>query len=359
MAIENPNPQPLVSVVIPAYNAANTIAATIGSVRRQTYTSIEILVVDDGSTDRTRCIVKAIAAEEPRLRIIGQQNAGVARARNRAIAEAQGDWIAFIDADDIWHPEKLERQLKVALTSALAPALIYSWCRSIDAEDRVIADQGRPMHQGQAFKQLLVFNFINNASNALVRTDAVREVGGFDEAFQAFHAYGAEDIALYLAIAERWPIAPAPGFLVGYRTLENSMSAVPKRMRMSLELVLFRFEQKRPDIPVSLMALSRTFYDIYAASIALRSGMYSLFTRYLTKAFLRRPGMTTLYLICAIFWRHSGKRAVQRGRSLFSSLQIFEPSYKQPFAEVFDRYRTSRVASTGAPRQMSRRRVWR
>jgi glycosyltransferase involved in cell wall biosynthesis len=355
MPVENPNPPPLISVVIPAYNAANTIAATLGSVRGQTYTSIEILVVDDGSTDATRLIVEKITAEEPRLRIIGQQNAGVARARNRALAEAQGDWIATIDADDIWHPEKLERQMKVALTSPLAPALIYSWCRSIDAEDRVIADQGRPMHQGQAFEQLLVFNFINNASNVLVRTDAVRAVGGFEEAFQAFRAFGAEDIALYLAIAERWPIAPAPGFLVGYRTLENSMSAAPKRMRMSVELVLFHLEQKRPDIPVSLMALSRTFYDIYAASLALRSGMYGLFIRFLTRAMMRRPGITSFFLVCAMFWRHSGKRAVQRGRSLFSSLQIFEPSYKQPFAEAFDRYRTSRVASTSVSQQMPRR----
>ncbi len=337
------NIQPLVSVIIPAYNAAGTISATLESVRAQTYAPLEIIVVDDGSTDATPSILKAVAAEEPRLRIIRQQNAGVARARNRALAEAQGEWIATIDADDIWHPEKLERQIRVAVTSPLAPALVYSWCRSIDAEDRVIADQGEPMHQGRVFEQLLVFNFINNASNAMVRADAVRAVGGFQEAFQAVRAYGAEDIALYLAIAERWSIAPAPGYLVGYRTIGNSMSAAPKRMRMSVELVLFRLEQERPDISSSLMTLSRTFYDIYAASLALQSRTYGLFIRFLIKAMMRRPGITSFFLFCAIFWRHTGKRAVKRGRSLFSSLKIFESSYNQPFAKAFDRYRTYRV----------------
>ncbi|MFD2816570.1 glycosyltransferase family 2 protein [Paracoccus aerius] len=82
--------RPLVSVIIPAYNAADTILATLASVQAQTYAPIEILVVDDGSTDTTRLIVERMAAREPRLRVICQQNAGVARARNRGLAEARG-----------------------------------------------------------------------------------------------------------------------------------------------------------------------------------------------------------------------------------------------------------------------------
>ncbi|GHG32511.1 glycosyltransferase family 2 protein [Paracoccus aerius] len=345
MAEDNPDMRPLVSVIIPAYNAADTILATLASVQAQTYAPIEILVVDDGSTDTTRLIVERMAAREPRLRVICQQNAGVARARNRGLAEARGDWIATLDADDIWHPEKLERQMAVAVTSPLAPALVYSWCRSIDAEDRVIADQGQPMHRGKAFEHLLAINFINNGSNALVRTDAARAVGGFEEAFQAFRAFGAEDFAFYLAIAERWPVAPAPGFLVGYRITGNSMSANPERMRMSIELVLFRVEQQRPDISPSLMALSRTFFDTYAALLALRSRLYGPFAAYLIKAMIRRPGITFLFCICYIFWRHSGKRAVRKGRRPFFSLPITEPSHQPPFREAFERYRTSRVAS--------------
>lgn len=355
MTEDNLDMRPLVSVIIPAYNAADTISATLASVQAQTYASIEILVIDDGSTDATRLIVEKMTAEDPRLRIIRQQNAGVARARNRGLAEAQGDWIATLDADDIWHPEKLERQMTVAMTSPLAPALVYSWCRSIDAQDRVIADQGQPMHRGMAFEHLLAINFVNNGSNALVRTDAARAVGGFEEAFQAFRAYGAEDFAFYLAIAERWPVAPAPGFLVGYRITENSMSANPRRMRMSIELVLFRVGQERPDISSSLMALSRAFFDTYAALLALRSRLYGAFAVYLIKAMIRRPGITFLFCICYIFWRHSGKRAVRKGRRLFASLGVAEPSHQPPLREAFERYRTSRVASAIASGKRERR----
>lgn len=338
-----PAPAPLVSVIIPAYNAESTIAETLASVRAQTYQALEIIVVDDGSTDGTQDIVWKMASAEPRLHVICQENGGVARARNAAIAAARGEWIATIDADDIWNPEKLERQVRVAMTSPLCPVLVYSWCRRIDAEGRVTADQGRPLHEGMAFDQLLGFNFINNASNALVRTDAARAVGGYEEAFQAFRAYGAEDIAFYLAIAERGPVAPAPGFLVGYRVTGKGMSAAPRRMRMAVEMVLFRLEQTRPDIPASLFALSRVFYDIYAASLALSSGHRGLFAKFLGQAMMRRPGLTSLFLICVLFWRRAEARMSRKGKPLFSSLRIEDSSYRQIFLEAFDRYRTRQI----------------
>lgn len=348
-----PSPAPLVSVIIPVYNAEATIAATLASVRAQTYRDIEIIAVDDGSLDGTQDILRQAALDEPRLQVIRQANGGVARARNTAIAAARGAWIATIDADDLWHPEKLERQVKVALTSPLRPVLVYSWCRRIDAGNRVTADQGRPMHEGMAFDQLLGFNFIDNASNALVRTDAARAVGGYKEAFQAFHAYGAEDIDFYLALAERGPLAPAPGFLVGYRVTGSGMSAAPRRMRMSVEMALFRLEQTRPEIPASLFALSRVFYDIYAASLALSAGQRGTFARFLARAMTRRPGLTSLFLICALFWRRAEAHMARRGRPEFSSLEIGEASCRLTFSEAFDRHRTRQIrfASGNARKQ--------
>jgi glycosyltransferase involved in cell wall biosynthesis len=97
--------QPLVSVIIPAYNAENFIAKTLESVLSQTYQNIEVLVVDDGSTDTTAEIVKSFVQKDSRVSLLQQSNAGVAAARNLAIEKSKGEYIAPIDADDIWYPQ--------------------------------------------------------------------------------------------------------------------------------------------------------------------------------------------------------------------------------------------------------------
>jgi teichuronic acid biosynthesis glycosyltransferase TuaG len=102
----------LVSIVMPAYRAARYIGETIRSVQAQTYRDFELLVVDDCSPDETADIVARIAGQDPRIRLLRQQtNSGPAAARNRALAEARGRWIAFLDSDDAWLPDKLEKQI--------------------------------------------------------------------------------------------------------------------------------------------------------------------------------------------------------------------------------------------------------
>ena len=95
---------PSVSVIIPAYNAADTLAETLASVVAQTWPNVEVLVVDDGSTDATADIVEMIAEQHHQVRLIRQTNAGVAAARNAGLREARGDLVAPLDADDLWHP---------------------------------------------------------------------------------------------------------------------------------------------------------------------------------------------------------------------------------------------------------------
>ena len=331
---------PRVSVIVPAYNAASTIEATLASVLAQSYTDIEIIVVDDGSTDGTGAILDDLVAREPRIRVLHQPNAGVARARNAALAVATGEWIATIDADDIWHPDKIARQTEVARAARMGPALIYSWCRRIDAEDRIIADQGRPLYRGMQFHQLLASNFLNNASNAIFRADAAREIGGFDESFQSFGTFGAEDIAFYLKLAERWPIVPAPGFLVGYRTIGNGMSADPRRMRMSVEMMLYQVERRLPRLPPPLLALARVFYDLYAAALSLRGGKRRLFAAFLFRAMLRRPLVTVLFLVCALGSRPAEARYDREGARPFLSVSPDEEAATLTLWTWFHRYRT-------------------
>ena len=102
----------LVSVVIPAYNAASTLDETLRSVRSQTHQSLEIIIVNDGSTDETGTIAKRHAAEDKRVRIITQENAGLAAARNKGWGQARSNFIAFLDADDLWAPTKITQQIQ-------------------------------------------------------------------------------------------------------------------------------------------------------------------------------------------------------------------------------------------------------
>ena len=105
--------QPLVSVIVPCYNMEKFIAHTIESVLRQTYTHWELLIVDDASTDRTVSLVNSLCGQDYRIHVdVNTEHSGVATARNRAIQKAQGRFLAFLDADDLWHHEKLERQLQ-------------------------------------------------------------------------------------------------------------------------------------------------------------------------------------------------------------------------------------------------------
>ena len=110
--------QPLVSVIMPAYNAEKYIGEAIASVRAQTYENWELLILDDGSADRTAEIAQAYAQQDARIQVLrNPQNMGVARTRNRGFDLAQGEWIALLDSDDRWRAQKLEKQLAVARSS--------------------------------------------------------------------------------------------------------------------------------------------------------------------------------------------------------------------------------------------------
>jgi len=126
----------LVSIITPAFKAAPYVSATISSVLRQTYDNWEILVVDDGSPDDTSEIVETIAATDRRVRLIRQENAGPAMARQMALDHASGRYIAFLDRDDLWLPEKLERQL--SFMSDLNACLSFTAFRRISADGSLV-----------------------------------------------------------------------------------------------------------------------------------------------------------------------------------------------------------------------------
>lgn len=225
-----------VSVIIPAYNAGPTIGETLRSVVRQTHAELEIVVVDDGSNDDTPEIVKAHAAADKRIRLLRQANAGVAAARNAGIAASGGDFIAPLDADDLWHPAKIERQLEIFRAGGERLGLVYSWFALIDRNSRVAQLRHEPRHQGDVLAALAYHNFIGNGSSALIRRAAFDRTGGYDPTLRARGGQGCEDWKLYFEIAEHWHFGLVPQPLTGYRDLPDNMSSDVLQMLRSRDL---------------------------------------------------------------------------------------------------------------------------
>jgi glycosyltransferase involved in cell wall biosynthesis len=222
----------LVSIVIPAYNCARTIAETLASACAQTHRELDIIVVDDGSTDRTAEIV-AIHA--------------VAAARNRGISEARAEFVALLDADDLWHPNKIAAQLKRIEERGKDTALIYTWCYWIDDHGRRIGPGSTYVAEGRILGEICRGDVIVSCSNVLIRRDALLAVGGFDTSMRARGGQGCEDWKLYMTIAERYELGVVPEFLVDYRIGRGSMSDDFDQMMRSLWLVEQEFRGRHPE----------------------------------------------------------------------------------------------------------------
>ena len=142
--------EPLVSVILPVYNGESDVEVTLDSALEQTYRNIEVIIIDDGSRDGTRALVEARALRDSRIRVITQLNRGVAAARNRGLADARGEFIAPLDADDVWDPMKLERQVGRMMEAGDNTGLVYCWWVWIDAQGAVLDCSPRWRIEGDA-----------------------------------------------------------------------------------------------------------------------------------------------------------------------------------------------------------------
>jgi len=228
----------LVTVIIPAYNAEDTLDETLNSVRAQTWTNLEILVVDDGSRDGTLAVAERHAAEDPRVRAIRKENGGVAEARNLGISQAKGEYIAPVDADDLWLPTKIEKQMAALKAAGPECALVYTWFRVIDADSRVMSECGHNEAEGDVIGALCLSNIVGNGSSPLMRKSAVIEAGGYDPSLRANNAQGCEDLKIYFEIARRHRFAVVKEELTGYRWTPDNMSSDSLKMLRSYDLVM-------------------------------------------------------------------------------------------------------------------------
>ncbi len=211
---------PLVSVVIPTYNYARFVTHAVDSALAQTYSATEIIVVDDGSTDDTR---HRLAPYRERIRYIWQENKGLSAARNTGIRHAKGGWVGFLDADDLWHPRKLEAQVGY-LARHRDIGLLAVDCIEFSGEPGswpAIAELVSPPAQAITVEQLAVRSRFG-PSGALVRKACFDEVGLFDEAMRA-----AEDVDMWIRILSRYPIVKLQLPLFYYRLHPSSQSQDP------------------------------------------------------------------------------------------------------------------------------------
>lgn len=229
----------LISVVIPVYNGEKTIKDTIESVLAQTFQNFELIVINDGSKDSTLEIISGI--QDPRIKVFSYPNAGLSASRNRGIAQASGEYISFIDADDLWTPDKLESQLK-ALEENPQAVLAYSWTNCIDESGQLLGPGDRSNISGDVYATLLLNNFLENGSNALIRTKVFAEVGGFDESLNS-----AEDWDMWLRLAARYPFVLVPFPHILYRVYTTSMSSNVLKMEAACLRVIERAFEQAPD----------------------------------------------------------------------------------------------------------------
>lgn len=211
MATESPR----VSVIIPAYNAAAYVAEAISSVQVQTYTDLEIIVVDDGSTDETAAVVAGIA--DDRLRYVYQENASQAVARNTGIRGGQSEVIAFLDADDRWLPKKLEEQLGCLQDPQVG--VVCSGAKEIDEDGGLLTQRSVTIPGGDTRRNLICENFVY-CSSAVVRRELL---DAHDLEFRCGRQ-GTEDWDLWLRLAKHTTFASVQRPLIEYRVHPASTS---------------------------------------------------------------------------------------------------------------------------------------
>jgi glycosyltransferase involved in cell wall biosynthesis len=241
--------EPLVSVVMAVYNGETFLREAIESALAQTYGPLEIVVVDDGSTDGSAAILESFA---PKLRIFHQENAGQAAARNLGISKASGEWIGFLDQDDLWDPRKTELQLNAAQVD---DAVIHAVPRIIDSSGSV--HQARIMNpQRSAAIADLIRSSTLSICTALVRRSALADIGGFDPR----NRFGTEDYQLWLRLAAKgYRFRFLDEVLASRRLHDGNFSSDHRRMQCGF---IYAIQTTRSEYPAAFGRVERRAADM-------------------------------------------------------------------------------------------------
>jgi glycosyltransferase involved in cell wall biosynthesis len=245
---------PHASIIVPAFNAAQTLSATLESLISQSFRDMEIIVVDDGSTDRTAKMAERFTARDPRIRFLGQPNRGPAGARNTGIAAASGDVIGFCNGDDLWAPDKLATHV-AHLGRAPHVGLSYSGSALITPLGQTTGQTQRPRLRNVTAAHVFKRNPVGNASTPVFRRGALNSLAWrprferrrdwiFDETFRQ-----SEDIEcwLRLSLATDWAVEGVPGLLVQRRSDRAGLATGDEPQFGSWERMVTKLRPQAPD----------------------------------------------------------------------------------------------------------------
>jgi len=249
----------MISVVVPAYNAARHIERCLESIRRQTFEEFEVIVVDDGSRDDTAAIVGRWP--DPRVRLVRQQNQGVSAARNRGIDEARGEWIAFLDADDEWLPEFLQKASRAANDHPDCIAVFTNFVDSSTKKPVIPKLGGAPCRLESYFDFVLETRQGMWSSCVLIKREALLAIGGFPVGV----THG-EDGDTWVRLAWSGPVVYVPEALAVYHTeTPGSAMKAPAKKRAVYPQIVRTFEQWKKDgrIPPHMLDASERYIQRY------------------------------------------------------------------------------------------------
>jgi len=289
---------PLVSIIVPAYNCENTIDETLNALINQKYANYEIIIVDDGSTDNTKT---KLSKYENQIRVITQENAGVAAARNTGIHAARGDWVGFCDADDIWSEHKLSAQVNCVLTKPEIEMIFCGWWvwspdekgvfevpedfNTLVCDQYTIDDE----RSGWIYHQLLL-DCLCLTSTVLIRKSLIDKVGFFDESLKC-----GEDYDYWLRISRITKTVKLKSKYVLYRQHQQSITRKPHEINYEykvLENAIQRWGLKnengqRVDRIKIKRRLAKLNFDF--AYNHYKSGNYSVAIKSLMRAIIHEP----------------------------------------------------------------------
>lgn len=276
--------KPLISVIIPTYNLATHLAEAVASVHAQDWTNLEIIVVDDGSTDDTATVLDALT-EAGDLRWFRQNNAGAAAARNRGIQEAKGEWIAFLDADDLWLPGKLAAQFQRLEQN---PEAVFSYT---DVRLRSESNSERDLECGTDGQPLLLRLLAGNlfaTPTVIVKRERLEEIGLFDTALRT-----GEDWDMWLRLACHFAHVRVPKPLVVIRESSRSKFPVSTIERCTLRVLerLFacpRVSRDWPQVASKRPLIYAWHYSVLSKSY-FRQGHLADFGRFAYRALRSHP----------------------------------------------------------------------
>ena len=259
---------PTVTVVMPIFNARATLAKAVLSIQAQTFRNWELVLVDDGSTDDTLEIALELEASDERIRVTTQQNSGPALARNCGIKMARGKLIAFLDADDRWHRDRLDICLSHFARNPQA-GIVYSRVAFLDRDGQP-ASQPSPHHAELSSEFLLSENPVCTTSNIIARASLINELGGFDPKMAFIED---QDLLFRAASKTSFTLEGVDHVLLDYQVTDQSRSSDLSKTARSWRLLMARARAIAPQVVDPIWQALVADFHRNQARRALRSGM--------------------------------------------------------------------------------------